>query len=162
MFYGWYIIIAGVLLATYSTGVFAYGFTAFITPIATTFGWSYARITLAMSFRGAERGVLNPLVGMVVDRWPARRLMLIGVSICGLGMLCISQATDLAMFYGGFLIMGLGSSLAFFMVPQATVARWFSRDIGKATGILVMGAGIGGVLLPLLVLMSIPMVGKHP
>jgi len=130
-----------------------YGFTAFVTPIATTFGWSYAQISLAMSLRGIETGALSPFIGMVVDRWPARRLVFIGVIIYGLGLLCISQATNLAMFYAGFLIVGLGSSLGVFMVTQAAVARWFKRNLGKASGVLAMGGGIGGAALPLLVKM---------
>jgi len=42
MFYGWYIIAAAVLLTNYNNGILGYGFTAFISPIAATFGWSYA------------------------------------------------------------------------------------------------------------------------
>ncbi|MBA7492932.1 L-lactate transporter [subsurface metagenome] len=153
MFYGWYIVAAGLLLSAYNDFALCYGFTAFMAPIATTFGWSYAQISLAISIRGIQTGALSPLIGMVVDRWPARRLVFIGVIIYGLGLLCISQATNLAMFYAGFLIVGLGSSLAVFMVTQATLAKWFKRNIGKASGILAMGCGIGGASLPLLVKM---------
>ena len=51
--------------------MFLYGFTAFMTPIAATFGWSYAQVALASSIAGMETGALNPLVGMAADRWPA-------------------------------------------------------------------------------------------
>lgn len=152
VFYGWYIVAAGLILSAYNAGAFVYGFTALINPLAAAFGWSYAQISLAISFRGLEVGALDPFLGAAVDRWPARRLMLIGVSICGLGVICVSQAANLAMFYAGFLIIGLGSSLSLFMIPHATIARWFKRDLGKANGILVMGRGIGGLLLPLLVI----------
>jgi len=151
IFYGWYIVIAGVLLMAYNDFALIYGFTAFVNPIAATFGWSYAQISLAVSFRGVETGVLNPLVGTIADRFPARRLILIGIITYGLGILCISQVSNLFMFYIGFLIIGLGNSLAIFLVPATTVARWFSKNIGKASGILAMGGGIGGALVPLLV-----------
>ncbi|MFC1953086.1 MFS transporter [Chloroflexota bacterium] len=39
------------------------------------------------------------------------------------------------------------------MVSQATVAKWFKRNLGKASGLLAMGGGIGGAALPLLVKM---------
>ena len=151
MFYGWYIVAAIALLSIYQSGTFAYGFTAFIAPIAATFGWSYAQISLAVSFRGLETGALDPFVGVVADRWPARRLMLIGVSIIGLGTLCISQATNLATFYAGFLVGGVGLSMAMHIVPRVTMAKWFKKDIGKASGIVAVGLGTGGVLLPVLV-----------
>ena len=135
---------------TYNSGMFVYGFTAFIGPIAATFGWSYAQILLAGSFRAIEGDIMNPFIGMLVDRWPARRLMFIGIGILGLGILSLSQATNLIMFYVSYLIMGLGGSLSIFMVPQATVARWFKKNIGKASAIMFMGMGIGGTLIPVI------------
>lgn len=153
MFYGWYIVAASVLIAVLNGGIIVYGFTAFVNPIAATFGWGYAQISLAMSLRGVETGALNPLLGMAVDRWPSKRLVLIGVIIFGLGLFFLSQVTNLAMFYISFLIIALGSSLAAFMVPTTVVVRWFRKDLGKASGILAMGVGIGGVLIPLLVKM---------
>ena len=149
MFYGWYIVAASVILMTLNGGAVIYGFTAFITPIAATFGWSYAQISLAASLRGVETGVMNPFLGVAVDRWPAKRLVLIGVVVFGLGFLLLSWVTNLAMFYIGSLVLAFGTSLATQMVPQAMVARWFKKDIGKASGILAMGPGIGGVLIPL-------------
>jgi len=153
VFYGWYIVAAALLIMAYSLGTVTYGFTAFIAPIAATFGWSYAQISLALSLRGIEVGALDPLIGMAADRWPSRRLMLIGVTLYGLGIICVSQATNLAMFYTGFLIIGLGSSTAIAMVPRTTIARWFKRDIGKASGILTISGGVSGALLPVLVIM---------
>jgi len=153
LFYGWYILASGVLLMTLNGGAVIYGFTAFINPIAATFGWNYAQISLAASIRGVETGFMNPFLGAAVDRWPAKRLALIGIVIFGLGFLCLSQVTNLAMFYIGTLILASGTSLATQMVPQTMLARWFRKDIGKASGILAMGHGIGGILLPLLVVM---------
>ena len=64
MFFGWYMVAAALLLNTYHGGTIGYGFTAFVTPIAATLGWSYAPISLGMSFRGLEEGTLDPLVGL--------------------------------------------------------------------------------------------------
>ena len=153
MFFGWYIVATALLINTYHGGAIGYGFTAFVAPIAATFGWGYAQISLGLSFRGIEEGTLDPLVGIAADRWPAGRLMLVGVSIYGLGILCISQATNLAMFYIGFVILGLGHSLAMSMIPQTMIARWFKKDLGKASAVLAMGGPIGGVLVPVLVKM---------
>jgi MFS family permease len=135
----------------YNSAMFVYGFTAFINPIAATFGWSYTQITLATSLRGLESGALSPLLGMIVDRWPSRRLVFIGIILLGIGTLWVSRATSLIMFYIGFMIAGLGGSLGVHMVPQATLVRWFRRDVGKASGIVAMGMGISGAFIPLIV-----------
>ncbi len=78
-------------------------------------------------------------------------MILIGLGIFGLGMLLVSQATSLVMFYAGFLIGGLGSSLGAHLVLDATLARWFKKNIGKAAGFLATGSAIGGLFAPLLV-----------
>ena len=153
IFYGWYIVAAGMLLATFNSMIFGYGWTAFVNPILATFGWSMAQFSLASSLRSMETGVFNPLWGVAVDRWSPRKLMLIGVIVTALGVFLLSQTRNLAMYYSGFLIVGLGTSLATMMLPQTIIARWFSRDFGKANGLFYMGIGIGGVLVPLLVKM---------
>ena len=151
MFYGWYIVLAGLFIRAFNEWVVFYGFTAFINPIANTFGWSYAQISLAVSVRGMESGIVNPLVGVVSDRWSHKKLVLSGVVIVGLGLLCLSQITNLAIFYISFFIIGLGISLCMTMVPMTTIVRWFRRDVGKAVGIIALGSGIGGSFLPVLV-----------
>ncbi len=151
IFYGWYIVGASVLIMAFIGGVVSYGFTALVNPIAASMGWSYTQISLAISIRSLENGLLAPFVGRAIDRWPAKRLVLIGVTIAGLGYIIMSQVATLPMFYVSFMIVALGSSIGISMVPTTTVVRWFKRNVGKATGVLAFGAGIGGLLTPLLV-----------
>ncbi|MFC1954574.1 MFS transporter [Chloroflexota bacterium] len=152
MFYGWYIVAASALIMSYNSLLFIYGFSTFINPIVNTYGWSYAQISLARSVRAIATGAINPFLGALVDRWPARRLLIIGSIILGLGLLSLSWATNLALFYGGFTIMGLGGSLATQLVPQTSVARWFRKNLGKANGIMGFSVALGGVAIPLLVM----------
>jgi MFS family permease len=151
IFFGWYIVAASILLTGYHSAMFVYGLTAFLTPIATTTGWTYAQISLATSIRGLQVGALDPVAGLIVDRWPARRLMLLGTVVFATGTICVSQAPNLAVFYIGFLIVGLGSAFIHNMVPMTMVARWFKKNVGKASGILYMGVAIGGLFVPLIV-----------
>ena len=79
LFYGWYIVGAGLVLSAYYSALYVYGFTAFINPIMATFGWSMTQLALASSMRGLETGVFNPMWGAVVDRYSPRKLLLFGV-----------------------------------------------------------------------------------
>ena len=119
-----------------------------VDPIVATLGFSYAQISLATSLRYLETGALSPFIGMAVDRWPPKRMILIGVIIIGLGYFCLSRVTNLTMFYISFLIVGLGSSLGSQIVATTTIARWFKRNMGKASGFLAFGIGIGGLFIP--------------
>jgi len=96
MFYGWFIVAASALIDVFVGGTTMRGLTALVNPLAATMGWSYAQISLVMTLRGIETGVLNPFIGVVVDRWPARRLVFIGIVIIGLGVLCFSQVNKAA------------------------------------------------------------------
>jgi OFA family oxalate/formate antiporter-like MFS transporter len=150
LFYGWYIVLAGLVLTTYYSAVFTYGWTSFVTPILATFGWSVTQLSLASTLRGIESGVFNPLWGVAIDRWPLRRLMIIGVFFSALGIFIISQASNLWMYYAGFLVMGIAASSATSMIPNTAISRWFRKDVGKANGLFYVGMGLGGVLVPLL------------
>jgi hypothetical protein len=69
IFFGWYIVAATLTFLTFNSTLFVYGFTAFLNPVAETYGWTFAQISLAGSLRGLETGVLDPFVGMMADRW---------------------------------------------------------------------------------------------
>ena len=146
-FYGWYIVIAGLLLNIYNASLFAYGWSAFVNPIVATFGWTMVQLSLASSLRGVESGIFNPIFGWIVDRFSARKLMIIGLIVNAAGVFLLSQTKNLLMYYSGFLIMGIGSSMAMGILPAAVIARWFRKDLGKANGIFYMGNGIGGLEL---------------
>ena len=149
IFYGWWIVAACFFIAVYTGGIVHFGFTAIFEPIRNEFGWSYTQISLAASLRGLEMGLLAPLVGLVVDRWGPRKLLLIGSFIIGLGLILLSYTTSLLMFYAIFFIMAIGSSNCGSTVKYTAVANWFRKRIGIASGIVAAGFGVGGFLIPL-------------
>ena len=110
VFYGWYVVIACVLITLYTHGTIQFGFTAIIEPIAEEFGWSYASISLASSLRGLEMGLLAPVVGFLVDRWGSRKLLFGGSILICLGFWLLSRVSSLAMFYGAFAVIAIGMS----------------------------------------------------
>ena len=119
------------LIATYFSAIFSYGWTSFVTPILATFGWSMTQLSLASTLRGVEVGVFNPLWGVAVDRWPLRILMILSIICSALGIFIISRCNSLWMFYAGFLVLGIASSATTSMIPNTAISRWFHRDVGK-------------------------------
>ena len=151
MFYGWYILGSGSFLILYIAGVASLGFTAVFEPIANEFpSWSYAQISLATSFRGLETNLLGPVAGYLVDRWGPRRLVFGGSIIICLGFFMLSRVTSLPMFYGTFFIIAAGISLSGGVVLMTTVNNWFRKRAALVTAILGSGAGLGGLLIPVL------------
>lgn len=151
IFYGWWIVSACFLIMLLVGGFVVLGFTAFFEPIASEFGWSYAQISLAASLRGAEVGLLAPLLGLLIDRWGPRWLMFGGVILLGLGLIFLSRTTSLGMFYGAFALVAIGTSGLSPTVVMTAVANWFRRKVGIAIGIMACGFALGGLLIPVVV-----------
>lgn len=149
VFYGWWIVGASFLIAFYTGGVVFFGFTAIFEPLANEFGWSYAQISLATSLRGFEMGLLAPLVGLVVDRWRPRRLIFGGAIFIGIGLMLLSRINSLGMFYGAFILIAIGMSAVSSTVLLTVVVNWFREKVAIATGIVVSGYAVGGILVPI-------------
>ena len=145
--------LASFVVAFYVAGTIFYGFTAFIEPLADEFGWSYTQISLAASLRGLEMGLLAPLVGILVDRFGSRKLLLSGVLILGLGNIMLGFTQSLVMFYGAFFLIAFGAGGCTSVVTMTAVANWFDKNIGKAMGLTASGFGASGLIIPLIVWM---------
>lgn len=151
IYYGWFILIGAVLLVAYHSITFVYGITSFVTPIAKSLGWTYAMISLATTIRGFEIGAVNTVAGVAIDRWSARRLMILATVVYAAGVVLISQASSLLTFYLGYLLTGIGGTFCFSLIPQTVLARWFKKNIGKVSSVVAMGYSIGGLFTPVVV-----------
>lgn len=148
LYYGWIVIAAGFTISMFVGGAVYYSFTALIDPIAGEFGWSYTQISLAASLRGMEMSLLAPFVGMLLDRYGARRPMVIGVILCGVGLILLSRTQTLLVYYLAFVLVTLGSSSTSMTAMMTVVVQWFRRRVGLANGIMVSGFAAGGLLIP--------------
>jgi len=151
IFYGWWVALACFLIALLRSGALSYGFTAFFEPIVQEFGWSYTQVSIAFSLRGLEMGILAPTMGFLVDRFGSRKVTFSGVLIIGFGLILLGLTNSLAMFYCAFVLLVLGGSGCAGTVLMTAVAHWFTRNVGKAMGIVACGFGAGGILIPLIV-----------
>ncbi len=149
IFYGWFIVVACLLITLSTSGIVNYGFTAVFEPIAEEFGWGYAQISLAASLRGLEMGLLAPVMGLMVDRWGPRKLIFVGGIFVGMGFWLLSQVSSLLTFYLAFVLLAAGMSACTGTVPLTAVSNWFRKRIGLAIGIVVSGFGLGGLMVPL-------------
>ena len=147
IFYGWWIVMATSLIHFWGAGTFFYSFTAFFNPLVDEFDWSYSAISLAASIRSIEGGIASPLVGLAADRFGARRILLFGSLVSGLGFMLFSRIDSLLGFYLVFLLLSIGSSFLFPVPGWTAVAGWFDKKRGLALGILSTAIGVGGGLV---------------
>lgn len=153
IFYGWIVVLGVALIFFYGAGTFFYGFGTFFNPIRNDFRWSAAATAMAFTLFRLEGGIAAPVVGLLVDRYGPRRLMLFGLIVMGIGFILLSRINSLWTFYAAFIVLSIGFSAGVGVVGMTAVANWFVKKRGQALGIMFMGAGLAGFLAPVLRLM---------
>ncbi|MSQ22784.1 MAG: MFS transporter [Dehalococcoidia bacterium] len=159
LFYGWWVLLALSAISFYVAGTFWWGFAVFFAAILDEFGWSRTEISLALTLQGLEGVGAAPIVGLLIDRVGTRKLMLFGLTTAGLGLVLLSQTSSLLWFYASFLVVSIGTSTGTGIVSQSLVVRWFQRQRGTATTILLMMPGLGATLIIPLLSLSIDYFG---
>ena len=153
IFYGWWIVAAAAVSQAYTSGAFWQGFGAFFDPIVKEFRWSHATTSAAVSLQRTETGVISPFVGLFIEKYGPQKVMLSGVLATGTGLILLSRIQSLWQFYAAFALITLGMSFGSFIVVTTTVANWFVKKRVKAMAIYSTGTGLGGMFLPLIVLL---------
>ncbi|KAF6767822.1 hypothetical protein AHF37_10359 [Paragonimus kellicotti] len=140
--WGWLIVLGSFICMFLVDGVcFSYGI--FLSELEATFGASKMQMTLAGSLLTGCYFMVGPVVSGLMNRFGARKLVVIGSVISSVAILGSSFATDVNTFIGVFgVIGGIGYGLIY--LPAATiVTSWFVRKRATVTGIITAGSGIG-------------------
>ncbi|MSQ14722.1 MAG: MFS transporter [Dehalococcoidia bacterium] len=152
IFYGWWVVLAGVLAGTITGWTNYFGFQAFILPLTKEFGWNRRQITGAISLAQLEGAALGPIDGWLIDRFGPRRMMFVGVTILGIGFVALSKIDSLFGLYIVFVgLIAIGSSAGTLGPAQVAAANWFVRKRTMASALVFTGMPIGGILVPLMV-----------
>ncbi|MDA1349778.1 MAG: MFS transporter, partial [Chloroflexi bacterium] len=151
IFYGWWMVAAGAVTQAYVGGTFWQGFGAFFDPIVAHFGWSRAATAGALSLQRLEAGLISPFVGIFINRYGPRRVILCGVLVSGLGFVFLSQTHSLWQFYVAMSVIGIGLEFGSFFAIGITVANWFVVKRAMAMSLFTAGTGLGGLLVPVVV-----------
>jgi len=144
----WFMAIMAMLLMVCLGTVYAWSY--FQTPIMKGFGWNNAQVSLTFSFAifflgvaAAVGGVFLPKVGPRVLAVGGSVLFSLGYAIAGFAL----SLKSLPLLYIGYgVVGGTGLGLAY-MTPVATIAKWFPDKKGLATGIVIMGFGLGALVM---------------
>ena len=127
-----------------------YAWSFFQTLLVRQLGWSFTETAWAFSLTILSLGTSAAWAGALLPRVGPRRLAVTGSVMFSVGYMLASLALKwdmLALFYVGYgVIGGAGIGLGY-VTPVATVAKWFPDKKGLATGIVVMGFGVGALLL---------------
>lgn len=137
-----------VVSVVWFTLAIAYGlflsFTIFFIPLIEEFRWSRGLTAGVFSLATLIQGVLSPVIGLLVDRIGARRVILAGTVVLSGALILASRIQSLWQLY---LVMGVlaatGVTAVGWVPSGALLTGWFARQRGRVMGLAFSGMGIG-------------------
>ena len=122
----------------------AYAWSNFTTPLIAAFGWTSTQTSLIFGLAIFFLGVGAVIGGRWQDRVGPRMVTTTGIVLWGVGNLLAAVGPHQVLWwdltYG--VVGGLGLGMAY-ITPVATVTKWFPDKRGLASGMVVMGFGLG-------------------
>ena len=141
----WLIAAAGVVMQIALGAVYAWS--VFRIPLTRAYGWTIPQVTLAFTIAIFVLGFAAFGGGQWMRQAGPRRVALAAGVLYGLGVFLTSFAANrlwwLYLSYG--LLAGIGLGLGY-IVPVATLVKWFPDRRGMISGIAVAGFGAGALL----------------
>lgn len=126
-----------------------YGWSVFVQPIQTRFGWSLSDIQFSFTLFVALETWGTPINGMIADhlgfRLGPRVVIGVGGVLIALGWIIDAYTTTLWALYLGGILTGFGSG-AVYCTGVGTTVKWFNDKRGLAVGLVAGGFGAGTAL----------------
>jgi len=146
LFYGWVVVIVFLVVGITLYGI-AFSFGVFFKSIESTFSLTRAETSAVSSVNMLLVGVFGFLSGWALDRYGPKIVVLLMGLFAGISLLLTSQVNSswqLFITYSLLLAMGIGG---LYVVPVATVSRWFDKKRGLVLGIAGSGMGLGVLVM---------------
>ena len=126
-----------------------YTFAIFLKPLSAEFGWSREAVSAAFGIAALAVAACSPPLGWLLDRYPARRIILPCLTIFGCAFASLSLLTPhLWQFYVTFLVLGIVGNGTAHLAYSRVLTTWFRERRGVAFSILLGGGAVGAIVLP--------------
>ena len=146
------------LILAISNGLTISNMTVIRASMSAEYGWTAQQMGLADLITFLSLGVFAPFVGILIDRFGTRTLLIIGGLVLALSYAAYSKVTTLGQVYGVHLLFAVVLALCGLVPVVALVSRWFTAKRATAIGFALVGTSLGGVILPKL---TVPLVAEH-
>jgi MFS family permease len=159
-YYGWNITAVCILSQIAANGLTYNAYSLFLRDWSSQLHAPISQLQLPIAAMALVSALLSPLVGVLADKYPARRLLglgLLGIAVFYIAISAVTAAWQILALYG--LLVPLALCLSTAVVTNSLISRWFVRRLGLALGLSAFGIGMAGVLLPPVIAAMLPTVG---
>ena len=126
---GWLVAAAGLFCLTFGpSSLLVTGFGVFVHPLASAFHWSVGQVSFAVSLIALTVMVISPLQGVLLDRFGARRVILLSIPCFSAGLAAMHWLpANIGVYYLAWVVLPI---LAIGLWPGSylkTVSGWFEK-----------------------------------
>ena len=161
LFYGWAVVALSAVGLFLGAPIVVFSFSIFFKPMVANFHASRAAVSFAFSLANTMGALSIPFVGIAIDRFGAKRLIVVSTFFYG-AVLCSALwvGGSLWQLYLFYALLNIAMTAGAAPVPYGVViSHWFNRYRGLALALAMMGIGIGSVVVPVLAQRLITMFG---
>lgn len=146
IFYGWRVLIGLLIAYTVSNGIIFYSMPVFYPKLIEEFGWTKQEVTAPSQLLYLGVAILAPFIGMLLDRFSSKKIMLLGIGIAALPLFWFSNLKNLGEMKMIFMLFALGITLAGILPSMYIITKWFQKKRGAAIGIFLLGSSLGAAI----------------
>lgn len=139
----WRLLIVSVMINT-CVG-FCYTWSVIQGELIKTYGWNLKEVSLAFTILMAVSSFLQILGGKAMERFPCRRVVMLGGLLMGIGGFVLGESGTLGSLYVGASVFGIGTALVYPCTVSNT-GKFFPDRPGFVAGLLAAGMGSGAVI----------------
>ncbi|WP_207544630.1 MFS transporter [Sphingomonas jatrophae] len=151
---GWAVLAVAFLAQMSTIGSVSYGYGLLVAPLTREFGMSRADANGGLMLLLVGMGLASPLIGRLLDRVPARRVMMGGALLFLLGCSGVALLSLLWQVAAAALVVAAGAAALGPLTASTLAVRWFPASPGRALGIVAVSSSAGGlVMLPMMALL---------
>jgi len=156
IFYGWWVVITCSMIGALSSAG-RFSFSIFFPTLLDDLGWTRAMLGFGLTLHMWVYATTVIVIGILVDKYGARLIMVMGGLLILLGLVLTSAMRFLWQFYIYYgIILALGVAATLSVPVQATARKWFIKRAGLATALAASGMNLG---FGLVVLVSPTLIG---
>jgi hypothetical protein len=145
-FYGWRIVAAVFVLATFGWGLGFYGPPVFLQAVHEARGWTLTVISIGVTIHFLFGALVVANLPKLYETFGVPRVTKAGCVALAAGIAGWAWAREPYQFYGATLLSGAGWGTMGAAAVNAIVAPWFVRERPKALSAAYNGSSVGGIV----------------
>jgi MFS family permease len=149
---GWRVALAASACVFVSfASILVYTFGVFLKPLTVEFGWSRQAVSAAFGIAALSVAASSPAIGVLLDRFPARCIILPSFVIFGCAFGSLALLTHhLWHLYLIFVVLGIVGNGTAHLAYSHVLSEWFDARRGTAFALLLSGGALGAMVFPVM------------